>query len=88
MSRIIYCLKMQKEAEGLVAPPYPGELGKKIYLHICQEAWREWLKRQTMIINEYRLNLVEPDARKLLEQEMERFLFGDGGMTPEGYRPT
>lgn len=87
MSRTVFCEKLQKEATGLNALPYPGELGKKIYLHISQEAWQLWLKRQTMIINEYRLNLADPKSREMLEQEMEQFFFGDGGNEPEGFKP-
>lgn len=88
MSRLIFCQKMQREAEGLPFPPYPGELGKRIYLHICKDAWQEWIQRQTMIINEYRLNASDASAQDMLEKEMEAFLFGDGGQVPEGYKPT
>ncbi len=87
MTRIIQCQKLQKEAEGLDFPPYPGELGKKIFQNISKEAWDQWLARQTMFINEYRLNLADPKARKMLEEEMENFLFGDTDNTPEGYVP-
>lgn len=85
MTRKIFCKKLNKEAEGLPAPPYPGELGKRIYLEISQEAWQQWLQCQTMYINEYRLNLAEAKSRTMLEQEMEKFLFGNGGDMPEGY---
>ncbi len=73
MSRIIFCQKLQKEAEGLPGLPYPGELGKKIYLHICKEAWQEWLKRQTMIINEYRLNAADPKSRRCWKKKWSSF---------------
>ncbi len=75
MSRMIYCVKMKQNSEGLTAPPYPGELGKKIYLNICKEAWQEWIKKQTMLINEYRLNAADLSAQELLEKEMVTFLF-------------
>lgn len=87
MSRMIFCHKLQKEAEGLATPPYPGELGKKIYLHISAAAWQLWLQRQTMLINEYRLNLADANARKMLATEMEKFLFGDESAPPAGYVP-
>jgi len=87
MPRTIYCQKLQKEAEGLDFPPYPGELGKKIYLAISKEAWQQWLARQTMFINEYRLNMLEPKAREFLAAEMEKFLFSDDSQTPAGYVP-
>ena len=87
MAHLVYCQKLHKEAEGLTNPPYPGELGQRIYQHISKEAWQQWQKRQTMIINEYRLNLSDPQARKVLEEEMEQFLFGESDSVPEGYTP-
>ena len=87
MSRLVQCVKLNKEAEGLVAPPYPGELGKNIYLNVSQEAWKMWLQHQTMLINEYRLTPIEPKARKFLEEEMEKFFFGEGSTVPKEYVP-
>jgi Fe-S cluster biosynthesis and repair protein YggX len=87
MTRMVNCVKLGKEAEGLKVPPYPGELGKKIYENISQEAWSLWLKHQTMIINEYRLSPVDPRTRKMLEEEMEKFLFGEGTAPPADYVP-
>ena len=75
------------EAEGLPRPPYPGELGQRIFESISQPAWRQWLSHQTMLINEYRLTPIEPAARKFLEEQMEAFFFGEGSSRPEGYRP-
>jgi Fe-S cluster biosynthesis and repair protein YggX len=86
MSRMIYCVKSQKEAEGLQAPPYPGKLGEEIYLHISKEAWQKWLQRQIMFINEYRLNLADVKSRAMLESEMQKFLFSNEDVLPEGYR--
>ena len=87
MTRMVQCVKLNKEAEGLQRPPYPGELGKRIYENVSQEAWRMWLAHQTMLINEYRLTPIEPKARKLLEEEMEKFFFGDGSEKPKEYTP-
>lgn len=87
MSRTVQCAKLGREAEGLKAPPYPGDLGKRIYLNISNEAWQMWLKTQTMLINEYRLSPIQPDARKFLETEMEKFLFGEGSVQPPDYVP-
>ncbi|MDM8562576.1 oxidative damage protection protein [Candidatus Marithioploca araucensis] len=78
MTRMVNCVKLGKEAEGLKFPPYPGELGKKIYENISNEAWKMWVNQQTMLINEYRLSPVEPQARKMIEEEMKKFLFGEG----------
>jgi len=87
MSRMIFCSKLKKQAEGLAMPPYPGDLGKRIFDNICQEAWQQWVGRQTMLLNEYQLNTLDPEARKFIEKEMEKFLFGDGGDLPAGYQP-
>ena len=85
MSRLVYCEKLQKEAEGLAQPPLPGEVGQRIYEHISKEAWQMWLTHQTMLINEYRLSMINPQSRVFLLQEMDAFLFGAGSNKPEGY---
>jgi len=87
MSRIVYCVKLQREAEGLGFAPYPGELGKRIFADVSKEAWTQWLAHQTMLINENRLSPLDPKARKFLEGEMEKFLFGGGSAAPAGYVP-
>ena len=87
MTRMVQCTYLDKEAEGLDRPPYPGDLGKRIWQHISKEAWQLWLRHQTMLINEYRLTPVDPKARKFLEEEMEKFLFGGDVAKPEGYVP-
>ena len=88
MARMVKCIKLNKEAEGLDFAPYPGELGKRIFENVSKEGWQMWLQHQTMLINEYRLTPIEPKARKLLEEEMEKFFFGEGSDKPEGYVPT
>jgi len=88
MSRMVQCVKLGREAEGLDRPTYPGELGERIYLNVSKEAWAEWLKHQTMLINEYRLTPVEPKARKFLEEQMEKFFFSDeGSAAPKEFVP-
>jgi len=87
MSRTVFCTYLQREAEGLTRIPYPGELGKRIYENISQEAWQQWLGHQTMLINEYRLTPIEPKARQFLVEEMEKFLFGSGSEKPEEFQP-
>jgi Fe-S cluster biosynthesis and repair protein YggX len=84
---MVKCIKLGVEAEGLKVPPYPGELGQKIYQHVSQAAWQMWLKHQTMMINEYRLSPIDPRVRKMLEQEMEKFFFGEGATPPPDYVP-
>jgi Fe-S cluster biosynthesis and repair protein YggX len=84
---MVQCAYLKREAPGLERPPYPGELGKRIYESISQEAWSRWLHHQTMLINEYRLVPIEPKARKFLEGEMEKFLLGTGAKPPEGFKP-
>ena len=85
MSRTVNCSMLNKEAEGLDYLPYPGELGQRIYNNISKEAWQKWLGHQTMLINEYRLTPIEPEARKFLENEMEKFFFGEGSSAPEDF---
>lgn len=87
MSRRVFCLKLKEETNGLERPPVPGALGQRIYEHISKTAWDRWIAHQTMLINEYRLNLMDAESRNFLQQEMERFLFGEGSETPPGYTP-
>ncbi len=87
MSRTVHCVKLQKEAEGLERMPYPGDLGKRIFDNVSKEAWQEWLRHQTMLINENRLSPVDPKARKYLEEQMEQFFFGEGSAPPPDFRP-
>ncbi len=85
MSRLIQCKKLNQKLEGISNAPYPGELGQRIYAEISQQAWKLWLKRQTMFINEYRLNLTEKKSRDFLAEEMQKFLFDDQDNKPEGF---
>ena len=88
MARMVQCVKLGKEAEGLDLPPYPGDLGAKIYNNVSKEAWAEWLKHQTMLINEYRLTPIEPKARTFLEEQMEKFFFSeDDSDAPKEFVP-
>ena len=88
MTRRVHCVLLNTEAEGLDRPTYPGELGRRIFEHVSKPAWQQWLAHQTMLINEYRLTPIEPKARKFLEDEMEKFFFGEGSSRPEGYVPS
>jgi Fe-S cluster biosynthesis and repair protein YggX len=83
----VHCVVLRQEAEGLDYTPYPGELGKRIYDNVSKEGWQRWVRHQTMLLNEYRLSPIDPKARKFLEQEMEKFFFGEGSDKPEGYVP-
>lgn len=87
MARMVQCIKLGKEAEGLDFAPYPGELGRRIYDNVSKEAWQQWLKHQTMLVNENRLNLADARARQYLARQMEKFFFGEGAETPQGYVP-
>jgi len=78
---------LKREAPGLTYLPYPGELGQRIYASVSSDAWAQWLKHQTMLINEYRLSPIEPKARKFLVTEMEKFFFGGGSEKPVEYVP-
>jgi len=85
MARMVNCVVLGQEAEGLDYVPYPGELGKRVYENVSKAGWQKWVGHQTMLINEYRLSTIEPKARKFLAEEMEKFFFGAGAEKPEGY---
>lgn len=87
MSRTVQCALLKREAEGLDRAPYPGPLGQRVFNEVSKEAWGRWVKHQVMLLNEYRLSPVDPKARKFLEGEMEKFLFGGGAEKPEAYVP-
>ena len=87
MARIVQCIHLKKEAEGLDYAPYPGELGKRIYNNVSKEAWQLWMKHQTMLVNENRLNLADARARQYLARQMESHFFGDGADAAQGYVP-
>jgi Fe-S cluster biosynthesis and repair protein YggX len=85
--RTVNCVVLGREAEGLDYAPYPGELGRRIYANVSKQGWQRWLAHQTMLINEYRLTPIEPEARKFLESEMEKYFFGGGSEKPKEYVP-
>ncbi len=85
MTRMVQCVKLNKEAEGLEYLPYPGELGQKVYENVSKEGWQQWVSHQTMLLNEYKLSPIDPKARKFLEEEMDKFFFGEGSETPKGF---
>jgi len=87
MARMVQCIKLGREAEGLDFPPYPGPLGKRIFESVSKEAWQAWLKHQTMLVNENRLSLADVRARKWLAEQMEQHFFGSGAEMPSGYVP-
>ena len=87
MARTINCVKLKREAEGLDFPPYPGELGVRIWREISKDAWEEWKQVQTRLVNENRLNLADARARKYLREQMEKFLFEDGSVEAQGFVP-
>ena len=87
MTRTVFCRKYKQELEGLERAPYPGELGQQIFDNVSKKAWLEWTQHQTMLINEKHLNLMDPESRKYLQQEMEKFLSGEDYDKAEGYVP-
>jgi len=87
MARMVNCVKLGKEAEGLDTLTYPGDLGQRIYDSISKEAWQGWVNHQTMLLNEYRLSPINPKDRKFLEEEMEKFLLGEGASNIDNFTP-
>jgi Fe-S cluster biosynthesis and repair protein YggX len=84
---MVHCVVLKKEAEGLDFPPVPGELGQRLYDNVSKAAWEQWTQLQTMLINEYRLNLADERAQKLLMEKMEEFFYGQGLEPPPDYVP-
>jgi len=84
-TRMVQCVKLGKQAEGLDNPTYPGELGQKIFDNVSKEAWQQWMGHQTILMNENRLSPINPEHRAFLEAEMEKFFFGEGSEMPKGY---
>ncbi len=85
--RMVFCVKFQKELPGLDAPPWPGEIGHRLYENVSAEAWKLWEDRQKMILNEYRLMPWQKEAQELILKQMEDFFFGEGAALPPGYVP-
>jgi Fe-S cluster biosynthesis and repair protein YggX len=85
MTRQVHCQLLGQDLDGLDFQPYPGEIGQRIFENISQQAWQRWLAHQTMLINEHRLSPINPEHRKFLEEEMEKYLFGEGSDKPEGF---
>jgi len=88
MARTVNCIKLGTEAEGLDFPPIPGALGNKIFESVSKEAWQQWIRMQTMIINENRLNLAEARHRTYLSEQLQKHFFGEGADQVSGYVPT
>ncbi|MDO4724826.1 MAG: oxidative damage protection protein [Comamonadaceae bacterium] len=87
MTRMVQCIKLGTQAPGLDFPPYPGELGQRIFNNVSKEAWDAWLRHQTMLVNENRLNLADARARQYLARQMEQHFFGTGADQAAGYVP-
>jgi Fe-S cluster biosynthesis and repair protein YggX len=87
MSRMVNCIKLGREAEGLDFPPVPGELGKRLYENVSKEAWQQWVKLQTMLINENRLSLADAKARAYLAEQLQKHFFGEGADNVSGFVP-
>jgi Fe-S cluster biosynthesis and repair protein YggX len=85
MAQQVNCKKLNQTLKGLDAPPFPGPLGEKIFQQISEAAWKAWLNHQTMLINEYRLALIDPKSRAFLKEEMEKYFFGEGSTPPAGF---
>ena len=87
MARMVQCVKLGRELPGLPRPPFPGELGKRVFENVSQQAWQLWGQQQVLLINHYGLNLAAPDAQKFLMEQLEEFFFGEGARVPEDWVP-
>jgi len=86
MSRKVHCVKLGKQAEGLDFAPWPGELGRRLFENVSKEAWQDWLRHQTILINEYKLNPLQAEHKKYLAEQMEAWFFGDGIVMPDEWK--
>jgi Fe-S cluster biosynthesis and repair protein YggX len=86
--RMVHCVKLQKELEGLERPPIRGELGQRVFDNVSKQAWRQWLEHSKMLINEYRLDLVSETGQRVWMTELEKYFFGEGSATPPEYKGT
>jgi Fe-S cluster biosynthesis and repair protein YggX len=83
--RMVKCVKLGKELPGLDRPPWKGELGQRIYDNVSKEAWRTWVEHSKMLMNEFRLNPLDPNSQRIIAEQMESYFFGEGAKLPEGY---
>ncbi len=88
MARMVHCIKLGREAEGLEKPPFKGEAGQRVFDNVSKEAWRMWLEHSKILINEYRLDLTSEQGQRIWMTEMEKFFFGEGSALPEEFVPT
>jgi Fe-S cluster biosynthesis and repair protein YggX len=86
-ARVVKCVKFGNTMEGLDRVPWKGALGQRIYDNVSKEAWKMWIEHSKMIMNEYRLNPLDPQSLKIMEEQLEQFFFGEGAKLPEGYVP-
>ena len=84
-ARTVHCVKFDRDLPGLDRPPWKGELGKRVYENVSKDAWKLWIEHSKMVMNEYRLNPLDPSSQKIMEEQMEQFVFGEGAKLPEGY---
>jgi Fe-S cluster biosynthesis and repair protein YggX len=83
--RMVKCVKLGRELPGLDRPPWKGELGKRVYEHVSKDAWKMWVDHSKMLLNEFRLNPLDPNSQKIMEDQMEQYFFGEGSKAPEGF---
>ena len=87
MTRMVHCVRLKKEAEGLMVPPLPGPKGQWVFENVSQETWTEWQIHQTRLINEKHLNLMQPEARQYLTEQMDKYFKGEAVDAADGYVP-
>ena len=87
MTRMVFCKHFGEELEGLERPPLPGPKGQKIFEEVSKKAWQAWQAEQTMLINEKQLSLMDPEARKYLQDQMDKYLSGENYDRAEGFVP-
>ena len=82
---VVHCVKFDKDMPGLERIPWKGDIGKRVYENVSADAWKLWIEHSKMLVNEYRLNPLDPASQKIMEEQMEQYFFGEGAKLPEGY---
>lgn len=87
MARLVHCVKLGRELEGLEKPPFKGEMGKRLYENVSAQAWRQWLEHSKMLINEFRLDVTSEHGQRIWMTECEKYFFGEGSAAPPDFVP-
>jgi len=83
--RMVKCVKLGRELPGLDRAPWKGAIGQRVFENVSKEAWKGWVEHSKMLMNEFRLNPLDPNSQKIIAEQMEQYFFGEGSKLPEGF---